>query len=80
MMFSFSAIIQEAKNENEANDQIHKIGQVLFCENFNNYVGSYSLNGIFEVDNIEDFNKSLQENLTQFVKEYKEKCENAQNN
>ncbi len=80
MMFSFSAIIQEAKNENEANDQIQKISQVLFCENYNNYVGSYSLNGIFEADNIEDFSKSLQENLTQFVKEYKEKCENAQNN
>ena len=77
MMFSFSAIIQEAKNENEANDQIQKIGQVLFCESFNNYVASYSLNGIFETDNIEDFTKSLQENLTQFVKEYKEKCENV---
>lgn len=77
MMFSFSAIIQEAKDENEANKQIHKIGQVLFCENFNNYIGSYSLNGIFETDDIEDFTKSLQENLTQFVKEYKEKCENV---
>lgn len=77
MMFSLSAIIQEAKDENEANKQIHKIGQVLFCENFNNYVGSYSLNGIFETDDIEDFTKSLQENLTQFVKEYKEKCENV---
>ena len=79
MMFSFSAIIQEAKNENEANDQIQKINQVLFCENFNNYVGSYSLNGIFEVDNIEDFTKSLQESLTQFAKEYKEKYENGKN-
>lgn len=78
-MFSFSAIIQEAKNENEANDQIQKINQVLFCENFNNYVGSYSLNGIFEVDNIEDFTKSLQESLTQFAKEYKEKYKNGEN-
>ena len=75
MMFSFSATIQEAKNENEANDQIQKINQVLFCENFNNYVGSYSLNGIFEADEIEDFTKSLQESLIQFAKEYKEKCE-----
>jgi hypothetical protein len=39
----------------------------------------YSLNGIFEVDNIEDFTKSLQESLTQFAKEYKEKYENGEN-
>ena len=73
MMFSFLAVIQEAKNENEANDQIFKTNEILF----NSFMGSYAINGIFEVDNIEDFSKSLQENLTQFVKEYKEKCENV---
>jgi hypothetical protein len=59
MLFSFSAIIQEAMNENDANEQIQKISQILFCENYDNYTSSYSLTGIFETDEIENFTKAL---------------------
>lgn len=73
MLFSFSAVIQEAMNENDANEQIQKINQILFCEDYNNYTNSYSLTGVFEIDEIENFTKALQENLTQFCKEYRRK-------
>ena len=79
MLFSLYGLIQLAQDENEANDQIQKTNQVLLCNNFNSFTGSYSITGIFEADEIEDFGNALQENLTQFVKEYKEKMKNVQN-
>lgn len=79
MLFSLYGLVQLAQDENEANDQIQKTGQVLLCDNFNSFVGSYNVVGIFEADEIEDFGKALQENLTQFAKEYKEKIKNVQN-
>ncbi len=77
MMFSLYGLIQQAKDENEANNQIFKTGKVLLDDNSNSFIDSYSIAGIFEADDIDDFSKALQENLTQFVKEYKEKCENV---
>ena len=79
MLFSLYGLIQLAQDENEANDQIQKTNQVLLCDNFNSFTDSYSVVGIFEVDEIEDFGNALQENLTQFAKEYKEKMKNVQN-
>lgn len=77
MLFSLYGLIQLAQDENEANDQIQKTNQVLLCDNFNSFTDSYSVVGIFEVDEIEDFGNALQENLTQFAKEYKEKMKNV---
>lgn len=79
MLFSLYGLIQLAQDENEANDQIQKTNQVLLCDNFNSFTDSYNVVGIFEADEIEDFGNALQENLTQFVKEYKEKMKNVQN-
>lgn len=79
MLFSLYGLLQLAQDENEANDQIQKINQVLLCDNFNSFTDSYSVIGIFEVDEIEDFGNALQKNLTQFAKEYKEKMKNVQN-
>lgn len=77
MLFSLYGLVQVAQDENEANDQIQKTNQVLFCDNFNAFVGSYSVVGIFEADDVEDFGNALQKNLTQFAKEYKEKNDNV---
>lgn len=79
MLFSLYGLIQLAQDENEANDQIQKTDQVLLCDNFNSFSDSYNVVGIFEADEIEDFGNALQENLTQFAKEYKEKTKNVQN-
>ena len=78
MLFSLYGLVQIAQDENEANDQIQKTNQVLLCDNYDSFVGSYSVAGIFEADDVEDFGNALQENLTQFAKEYKEKVENVQ--
>lgn len=77
MLLSLYGLVQLAQDENEANDQIQKINQVLLCDNFDSFVNSYNVVGIFEVDNIDDFSNALQENLTQFAKEYKEKVKNV---
>ena len=77
MLFSLYGLVQLAQDENEANEQIQKTNQVLLCDNFNSFVGSYNITGIFEADEIEDFGNALQKNLTQFAKEYKEKCKNV---
>lgn len=81
MFFSLFGIIQPAQNEEEANNQILKTHQILFCDNFNSFSNSYAAAaaGIFEADDIEEFAKTFQENIIQFCKEYKEKCENVQN-
>ena len=80
MLFSLYGLVQVAQDEDEANDQIQKTNQVLLCDNFNSFVGSYNVIGIFEADAVEDFGNALQENLTQFAKEYKEKVKNVQSN
>ena len=80
MLFSLYGLVQIAQDENEANDQIQKTNQVLLCDNYDSFVGSYNIAGIFEADDVEDFGNALQENLTQFAKEYKEKVENVQSN
>ena len=77
MLFSLYGLVQIAQDENEANDQIQKTNQVLLCDNYDSFVGSYSVAGIFEADEVEDFGNALQENLTQFAKEYKEKVKNV---
>ena len=77
MFFSLYGLVQVAQDENEANDQIQKTNQVLLCDNFNSFVNSYNVVGIFEADEVEDFGNALQENLTQFAKEYKEKMKNV---
>ena len=77
MLFSLYGLVQVAQDEDEANDQIQKTNQVLLCDNFNSFVGSYNVIGIFEADAVEDFGNALQENLTQFAKEYKEKVKNV---
>lgn len=79
MLFSLYGLVQIAQDEDEANDQIQKTNQVLLCDNFNSFVNSYNVVGIFEADDVEDFGNALQENLTQFAKEYKEKMKNVQN-
>ena len=80
MLFSLYGLVQVAQDENEANDQIQKTNQVLLCDNYDSFVGSYNIVGIFEADDVEDFGNALQENLTQFAKEYKEKVKNVQSN
>lgn len=76
MMFSLVSLIQPAKDENEANMNIYQIDNII-CETKTQdiWVGA----GIFEADEIEDFCNDLQKNLTQFIKEYKEKCKNGEN-
>lgn len=80
LFISLYGLVQIAQDENEANDQIQKINQVLLCDNYDSFVGSYNIAGIFEADEVEDFGNALQENLTQFAKEYKEKVKNVQSN
>ena len=63
MLFSLYGLIQLAQDENEANDQIQKTNQVLLCDNFDSFVNSYNVVGIFEADEIEDFSNALQKNL-----------------
>ena len=77
MLFSLYGLVQIAQDENEANDQIQKTNQILLCDNFCSFMDSYNVVGIFEADDVEDFGNALQENLTQFAKEYKEKCKNV---
>ena len=77
MLFSLYGLIQLAQDENEANDQIQKTNQVLLCDNFDSFVNSYNVVGIFEADEIEDFSNALQKNLIQFAEEYKEKMKNG---
>jgi hypothetical protein len=77
LFISLYGLVQIAQDENEANDQIQKINQVLLCDNYDSFVGSYNIAGIFEADEVEDFGNALQENLTQFAKEYKEKIKNV---
>jgi hypothetical protein len=77
LFISLYGLVQIAQDENEANDQIQKINQVLLCDNYDSFVGSYNIAGIFEADEVEDFGNALQENLTQFAKEYKEKVKNV---
>ena len=77
MLFSLYGLVQVAQDEDEANNQIQTTNQVLLCENYDSFVGSYNVVGIFEADDVEDFGNALQENLTQFAKEYKEKCKNV---
>ena len=36
--------------------------------------------GIFETDEIEEFMEQFQKTISQFCKEYEEKCKNVQNN
>ena len=79
MLFSLYGLVQIAQDENEANDQIQKTNQVLLCDNYDSFVGSYNVAGIFEADDVEDFGNALQKNLTQFAKEYKEKVKDVQN-
>lgn len=69
MLFSLYGLVQIAQDENEANDQIQKTNQVLLCDNFDSFVNSYGITGIFEADNVEDFGNALQEKLTQLEKE-----------
>ena len=73
MLLSLYGLVQLAQDENEANDQIQKTNQVLLCDNFDSFVNSYNVVGIFEADEIEDFSNALQKNLIQFAEEYKEK-------
>ena len=77
MFFSLYGLVQVAQDENDANNQIQKTNQVLLCDNFNSFVGSYSVAGIFEAEDVEDFGNALQKNLTQFAKEYKEKVKDV---
>ena len=68
MLFSLYGLVQIAQDENEANDQIQKTNQVLLCDNYDSFVGSYNIAGIFEADSVEDFGNALQEKLTQLAK------------
>ena len=77
MLLSLYGLVQLAQDENEANDQIQKTNQVLLCDNFDSFVNSYNVVGIFEADEIEDFSNALQKNLIQFAEEYKEKMKNG---
>ena len=72
MLFSLVSLIQPAEDENEANMNIFQINDIV-CETkmHDTWVGAE----IFEADEIEDFCNDLQKNLTQFIKEYKEKYE-----
>ena len=77
MLFSLYGLVQVAQDENEAHDQIQKTNQVLLCDNYDSFVGSYNVAGIFEADSVEDFGNALQEKLTQLTKECKEKVKNV---
>lgn len=77
MLFSLVGLIQPAEDENEANMNICQVNNII-CET--KMHDTWVAAGIFEADDVEDFGNALQENLTQFAKEYKEKCENVQNN
>ena len=68
MLFSLYGLVQIAQDENEAHDQIQKTNQVLLCDNYDSFVGSYNIAGIFEADSVEDFGNALQEKLTQLTK------------
>jgi hypothetical protein len=74
VLFSLVSLIQPAQDENEANKNICQINNII-CET--KISDTWVAAGIFEADEIENFAGALQENLNQFIKEYKEKCNNV---
>ena len=74
MFYSLVGLIQAAEDENEANMNICQMNNII-CETkmYDTWVAA----GIFEIDEIEDFIEQLQKTVSQFYKEYKEKCENV---
>ena len=74
MLFSLVSFIQPAEDENKANKNICQINNMIYEADISD---AWAAAGIFEADEIEDFANALQENLNQFIKEYKEKCNNV---
>ena len=74
MLFSLVSLIQPAEDENEANMNICQINNIVGeTKMYDTWVCA----GIFDTDEIENFTNALQENLTKFVKNYKEKNDNV---
>ena len=74
MFYSLVSLIQPAEDENEANMNICQMNNII-CET--EIYDAWVAAGIFETDEIEDFMEQLQKTVSQFCKEYKEKCKNV---
>ena len=73
MLYSFTGLIKEAKDENEANEHIDIINQELWCEQFDLCKNAYSAASIFETEDLDTFLKELQTAINHFLQQYKEK-------
>lgn len=71
MLYSLTGFIEAAKDENAANRSITEISNILF-EGYETEEDMLLVASIFETENIDNFIKALQENITQFLKNYKE--------
>ena len=76
MFYSFTGFIEAAKDENAANQNISEISNILF-EGYETEEEMFTGALIFETENIDNFIKAFQENITQFLKNYKEKNDNV---
>jgi hypothetical protein len=76
VFYSFTGFIEAAKDENAANQNISEISNILF-EGYETEEEMFGMALIFETENIDNFMKALQENITQFLKNYKENNDNV---
>ena len=76
MFYSLTGFIEAAKDENAANQSITEISNILF-ESYETDEEMFGIASIFETENIDNFIKALQENITQFFKNYKENNDNV---
>jgi hypothetical protein len=76
VFYSFTGFIEAAKDENTANQNISEISNILF-EGYETEEEMFGMALIFETENIDNFMKALQENITQFLKNYKENNDNV---
>ena len=74
MFYSLVGLIQPAEDENEANMNICEMNNII-CET--KMHDTWLAAGIFETDEIEEFMEQFQKTISQFCKEYKEKCKNV---
>ena len=76
MFYSLTGFIEAAKNENAANQSITEISNILF-ESYETEEDMFGIVAVFETENIDNFLQAFQENITQFLKNYKEKNDNV---
>lgn len=80
-MIYLAGIIKKVQDDNEVEKQISYMSQTMLCEHYDIWTkDAYSMCLKAEGDDLEAFSQGLQEVINQFLKNYKEKNDNVQNN